>query len=235
LGIIISFVSGKGGTGKTTCAAAVASCLAALGHNTLAVDCDAGMRNLDLSLGMAEFAITDFSDIIEGGASLKEVACRHPSLDHLSFLAAPPHRSADEINPALFSRLLAGAKKEYEFVLTDSPAGIGAGFLLAARDCDIAMLITTPDSSAVRDASKTAQELQSLGISSQRLIINRCKISDKIIDSIIDDVGVRLAGTVRYDAKVPKSAEAGAALVLGTTGGAARDFLDITLRLLENL
>jgi len=233
LGKSIAFVSGKGGTGKTTCAAAIGSCLAALGHKTLLIDCDSGLRNLDLALGMADFAVDDFSDIIENRVSASDAVSRHPVIDNLFFLAAPPDRTPDEINPAEFSKLLSSAKQEYEFVLTDSPAGIGSGFLLALRECDIAIIVTTPESSAVRDAARAAEEILELNIPAARMIINRASKSEHYIDAIIDDVGVRLIGLVRYDSAVPITAEQGVALVLGSTRGAARDLLNVTLKLLE--
>ena len=106
MGKVIVVTSGKGGTGKTTSVGAISSCLAALGHKTLCLDCDAGLRNLDIIIGMSEYTVTDFSDILEGHITLEEACSEHPKIKNLFFLPAPAFRGPEEINPEAMSALM---------------------------------------------------------------------------------------------------------------------------------
>jgi septum site-determining protein MinD len=229
--------SGKGGTGKTTTVAALASCLAALGYRTLAADFDAGLRNLDIALGMTDFAVYDLADVLDGTSPLDEVAAEHPKIPGLFFLPAPSFLSPEEIDPAKLETVIARAKESFDFVMLDAPAGIGAGFLLAARLCDAAIIVATEDAASERDASKTAEELRGAGIEDVRLIVNKTgNYKRQKLDELADGIGVRLIGAVRSDREVPFAADEETALVLHSGKGAARDYLDIARRLLgENI
>jgi septum site-determining protein MinD len=228
--------SGKGGTGKTTSAAAISSCLAALGHRTLCVDCDIGLRNLDISLGMSDFTVTDISDVAEGRVSVREAAHEHPRLPNLFFLAAPVYRAPEDIDPEAMAGLIAAAREEYEYTILDAPAGIGAGFALATASADTAIIVATGDLSSVRDAGRTRETLWNMGISDVRLLINRVerrkwKRFHTSVDDIVDSTGARLIGVVRDDDSVPEAAAADSPLVLYVGRGAAMDFLDVARRI----
>jgi septum site-determining protein MinD len=236
MGKIIAVTSGKGGTGKTTTVAAVASCLAALGHRSLVVDCDIGLRNLDIALGMSDFAVSDFSDVAEGRAEPGTAAREHPSVPGLFFLSAPAYRAPADIDRAAMNGMLEALRGEYEFILLDAPAGIGRGFELAAAGADMAVVVSTCDPSSIRDAARTADELRRLKLREVRLIINR--VSGRVlrdapmsIDEMIDAIGARLLGIVRDDPGVPNAAAADAPLILYEWRGAANGFLDIARRL----
>ncbi len=210
MGIVISITSGKGGTGKTTCCAAIGSFLAKDGRRTLCVDCDVALRNLDLVLGLGDRALWDFSDILEGRAAASEAILSHPEIPGLFFLAAPVGLSPSDIDGAAFRELIQDLSEEYDFVLLDSPAGIGSGFRLAAGAADAALIVVTSESTSLRDGGRTAEALRELGLTDIRLIVNRVRPhffhrAHRTVDDLIDGVGARLIGVVSEDESVAMS------------------------------
>lgn len=236
MGKAIVFTGGKGGTGKTTAAAAVGSCLAARGKRVLCIDCDLGLGNLDLALGIEGAAVTDLKDAAEDGRPLEETVYRHPVISGLDFL--PPVHSADG-NVAVddMKRLVDRAKQSYDFVLLDSPAGFDKGFRLALCGADIAILVCTWDSASLRDGQRAAQLLRKSGIEQVRLILNRTagelvRKTGRTADDAIDETCAQLLGIVPEDAAVASASAEGYALVLYGREPAARAFLRIAGRLL---
>jgi septum site-determining protein MinD len=236
MGISIVITSGKGGTGKTTASAAIASCLAALGKKTLCIDADMVLRNLDISLGLSEIVSQTFTDVIEGRCSLQEAAMPHPSIENLFFLGAPMSMNPEEVDPLAMQTLIRDATALFDYCIIDSPAGLGPGFRLAASGCDMAIVVTTADDSSCRDSQRTVSELMDLGISDIRAAVNRVnptllkKVSSNI-DTIVDWVGARLIGIIPDDLNVTTAANLDIALVLFSNKGAARAFLHIAMRL----
>ena len=140
MGEVISVISGKGGTGKTTVCAAVASCLAAEGSRVLCIDADIGLRNLDIALGMAELPVLAFTEVLEGNFTLMD-ATAHPELDKLFLLTAPSRAGDRSVSPAAFAMLLHDAREEFDYVLIDSAAGIGDSFRLATDSADRCVIV----------------------------------------------------------------------------------------------
>ena len=237
MGKVIVIASGKGGTGKTTTAAALSSALAARKCRVLCIDADVGLRNMDLSLGLSEMALPDFCDVIEGRLSLEDAAFQHPTVLSLYFLSAPSLMSPEEIDPEKMRELLDSARRSFDYCIIDSPAGIGSGFRLAARFADSAIVITTSDITSCRDVQRTVMELKALGIEDVSLIVNRIrprllKFSNQNIDDIVDTAGARLLGLVPEDRSVILSANKGIPLINYTSRGAAAAFSRIAGRLL---
>ena len=241
MGTVITVTSGKGGTGKTTTVAAFGSCLAALGHRTLCLDCDTGLRNLDLALGMSDFTVTDFSDILNRYIHLGEACHEHPQIPGLFFLSAPQLDGDKHIDAAQMAALVAEIKESFDFCLIDSPAGVAEGFRLALTGTDMALLVTNGEISSTRDGQRVVEELKTRGIVDVRLILNR--VSPRrfkqillTIDHVIDTVGARLIGLVPEDGTVFYAWNTETPLVLCQDKSAAHSFLQITRRLLgENL
>lgn len=236
MGKVIVVASGKGGTGKTTSVGAIASCLAALGHKTLCVDCDVGLRNLDIILGMADYAVSDFFDVLQGFVSLDEAMAEHPKISGLFFLPAPAFSRAEDIDPDAMAALIEQIRDQFDFCLIDSPAGIGPGFHLAASSADMAIIVATGDISSVRDGQRVTEELQKMGIEEIRLIVNRVSPKsyrriDTTIDDVIDTVGVALIGLVEEDEAVFFSSNTETPLVLYENKKAALQFLRIAQRI----
>lgn len=235
MGTAIMITSGKGGTGKTTLTAGVSSCLAAIGHRVLCVDMDIGLRNLDISLGMSDCVVMDFSDVVEGRCSLERAAAPHPVIEGLYLLTAPMHLPAGRITPAQITQFLAQAKQAYDYVLIDSPAGIGSGFQLALAGADRVIVVTTNDPSALRDAQRTVTEVGQ-SQSNIHLVMNRIqpKLMKRLhttIDDAMDTAGLPLLGVVPEDPQVSLALGAGKPLVLASRKDAAVACLNIARRI----
>ena len=159
MGELFAVVSGKGGTGKTSLCAALATALAKEGKRVLCIDCDVGLRNLDISLGLSECGALSFWDVSEGGYSLED-AFRHPVYPALAFLTAPMNCPVEKIDTAAFGEMLSRARQMFDYVFLDAPAGVDAGFRLAAQFADRFLLVTGAGPAAVRDASRVGDLLE---------------------------------------------------------------------------
>ena len=129
---VLAVISGKGGTGKTSLCAGVASCLAMEGQRVLCVDLDVGLRNLDIALGMADMAVLPFTSVMRGEYSLQQ-ASQHPTIGNLSMLTAPVTESAEAVDTEAFERLITQARDGFDWILLDAPAGVGRLFRMAVR------------------------------------------------------------------------------------------------------
>lgn len=236
MGTAIAVTSGKGGTGKTSLTGALGSCLAALGNRVLCIDMDVGLRNLDLTLGMSDRALMDFTDVAQGRCSLEKAAVPHPVIQNLWLLTAPVSMPAGGLPHAAVHDLLRQAKAAYDFVLLDSPAGLGEGFELCVECADRAIVVSTTDSSALRDAQRTVGALNRR-VAHIHLVVNRVqpKLLRRLhttIDDAMDTAGLPLLGIVPEDANVMLSANRGQPLILATSRGAAIAYLNIAKRIL---
>ena len=216
MGELIAVLSGKGGTGKTSVCAGVAAALAAEGKRVLCIDCDVGLRNLDIPLGLTDSGALSFLDICEGGYSLDQAAV-HPTYPTLSFLTAPVTRPVEDINPEPFGEMLRLARHRFQYIFLDAPAGVDAGFRLAARFADRIILVTGADLAAMRDAARAGDLLEAMGKTNIRLVVNR--VNKKLfgamsltIDDVMDSTGLPLLGIVPEDHRIVLSAVFGQTL-----------------------
>lgn len=235
MGEVIAIVSGKGGTGKTTLCAGIASCLAADGNKVLCIDADLGLRNLDLALGMADLAPIAFTDVLKGRYSLEE-ATEHSEIPGLFLLTAPVADAAEDIDRKAFAKLTEQAKEQFDFCLIDAPAGLGTGFELAAGNADQLLAVSTPDPASMRDAACTTDVLETMHKRNIRLIVNRItpKLFRKMhltVDDVMDDVGLPLIGIVPEDPNVMISSAKHLPLILYSDQRAAVACLHIARRL----
>ena len=227
--------SGKGGTGKTSLTGGVSSCLAALGRRVLCIDMDIGLRNLDISLGLTDRALMDFTDVLEGRCSLKRAAVPHPVIKNLYLLTAPltlPPGISEERMKAF----LRTAREQYDYILMDSPAGMGEGFRLAVCGADRGIVVSTTYASALRDAQRVVSQL-SRQLPSIHLVVNRVqpKLLRRLhttIDDAMDAAGLPLLGVVPEDEQVMLSANQGKPIILASRKGAAVAYLNIARRLM---
>jgi septum site-determining protein MinD len=236
MGKVIVVASGKGGTGKTTSVGAISSCLAALGHKTLCMDCDAGLRNLDIIIGMSDYVVSDFSDVLGGLVSLDEAVSVHPKISGLYFLPAPAFTRPEDIDPDAMASLVGQIRDNFDYCLIDAPAGIGPGFRLAAAGADAAVIIATGDISSLRDGQRVAEELRSMGVEEIRLVVNRVhprsfRRIGATIDDAIDSVGAVLIGLVEEDEAVFYASNTETPLILYERKKAAQRFLKIAQRI----
>jgi septum site-determining protein MinD len=225
VGELIAFLSGKGGTGKTSVCAAVATSLAKQGESVLCIDCDVGLRNLDIALAMTHQGALSFRDVYTGDYCLDQAAA-HPLYPSLRFLTAPVNCTAADIDGAAFGAMLQEARKHFEYIFLDAPAGVEAGFMLAARHADRVVVVTVTDPASIRDAARTGEVLQLMGKSHIRLVVNR--INEKLynagkftVDDVIDQTGLQLLGIVPEDPAVVLAAAFEQPLIEYTKKGAA--------------
>lgn len=205
MGIAVVITSGKGGVGKSTVSVGLGRALAQRGRRALLVDCDAGLRSLDRMTGTEEGLVFDISDVVFGRCAPAEAIYPCAGEEGL-FLLPAPSRGENMIRPGVMRKLVPLLKRYYDYVLLDSPAGVGAGFRSAACAADRALVVCSPDPVCVRSAGVARELLQKLSVEDFRLIINRFNGSFfnatgvyGDLDSVIDASGVRLFSVVPED------------------------------------
>lgn len=204
MGVVIVITSGKGGTGKTTVTGGVAAALSRVGRKVLCIDMDIGLRNLDITLGLHDRALLDFTDVALGRVPLERAVVSHPDLPGLWLLTAPMQLPG-AIRQEAVQSMLYKARGAYDYVLIDSPAGLGSGFRLACSSADRAIVVSTSDASSLRDAQRTVAELDH--IKQVHLIMNRvqAKLLRRLratIDDAMNTAGLPLIGVVPEDPQV---------------------------------
>ena len=225
MGELIAILSGKGGTGKTSVCAGIASALALTGETVLCIDCDVGLRHLDIALGMTDLGTMSFLEGCRGYYDFTQIP-RHPRYTTLAFLTAPVNCQADAVDPQAFTDMLRKARRHFRYVLLDAPAGLDAGFRLCAANADRCLLVTNSDPAAIRDATKVGQQLELSGKTDVRRVVNR--VSKKLyetmsltVDDVMDRAGLPLLGIVPEDANVTLAAAFEQPLLVYTKKGAA--------------
>jgi septum site-determining protein MinD len=169
----IVITSGKGGVGKTTTTANLGVALAMLGHKVAVVDADIGLRNLDVILGLENRIVYDLVHVIEGECRLKQALIRDKRTENLFLLPAAQTRDKSSITPEQMEGLVAQLKESHDYVLVDCPAGIEQGFRNSIAGADKALIVTTPEVSAIRDADRIIGLVEAAELPEPRLIINR--------------------------------------------------------------
>ena len=225
MGELIAVLSGKGGTGKTSLCAGIATALAQMGEKVLCIDCDVGLRNLDISLALTDCGALSFVDVYKGGYSLSQAAT-HITYPTLSFLTAPVNLQAENVDSKAFGTMLRQARREFDYIFLDAPAGLDAGFTLCATHADRIILVTNPEPSAIRDAARTGQKLELMKKHSVRIIVNRVRkklldVTKRTIDDVMDESGLPLLGVVPEDENVTLAAAFETPLLKYTRKGAA--------------
>ncbi len=205
MGRVTVITSGKGGTGKSTFAAGVGAALVRRGNRVLIIDCDAGMRGVDLMLGVSGRLVFDIADIVRGNCTPENAIYPCSTVPELYILPAPQN-IRDEVSPNIMRQLVHILKKYYDHILIDCPAGIGTGFESAAAAAGYAVIVANAEPLSLRGCDKVRQRLVRLKISEIRLVINRfnerkfrkCGFFPDL-DSVIDKAGARLLGIVPED------------------------------------
>lgn len=225
MGELIAIASGKGGTGKTSVCAGIATALAAANRRVLCIDCDVGLRNLDISLGLSDCPSLSFLEVCQGAYPLSQ-ATEHPLFPTLRFLTAPMNTSITAIDTVAFAGMIHAARQQFDYILLDAPAGVEAGFRLTAACADRCILVTGPSPAAIRDAERTGELLELMGKQNVRLVVNRVsrKITSALeltVDDVMDHAGLPLLGVVPEDMNVTLAATFGKPLLKYRPRGAA--------------
>ncbi len=177
MGKVYVITSGKGGVGKTTTTANIGTALAARGKKVVLIDADIGLRNLDLIMGLENRVVYDIVNVIEKKCRLKQALIKDKRQKELYMLPAAQTRDKDCVTAEQMKELCETLKKEFDYILIDCPAGIEQGFKNAIAGADEAIVVTTPEVSAVRDADRIIGLLEANGLKKPRLIVNRIRIN----------------------------------------------------------
>ncbi|MCM3388077.1 septum site-determining protein MinD [Ureibacillus chungkukjangi] len=239
MGVAIVITSGKGGVGKTTTTANLGTALALQGKKVCLVDTDIGLRNLDLVLGLDNRIIYDLVDVVEGRCKIHQALVKDKRVDEKLFLL-PAAQTTDKnaVNPEQMKSLVDELKREYDYVLIDCPAGIEQGYKNAVAGADRAIVVTTPEISAVRDADRIIGLLEQENIEPPKLIINRIrkdlmKTGDALdINEITTHLSVDLLGIVIDSEDVISSSNKGEPIVMDPNSKASLGYRNIARRIL---
>lgn len=237
MGKVIVVTSGKGGVGKTTSTANLGTALALLGKRVVLIDADVGLRNLDIVMGLESRVVYTSMDVIDKQCELSKALVKDRRAEGLTILAASQKNNKDDIQPEQMKAICNKLREMHDFVLIDSPAGIERGFKNAAAGADEALVITTPEVSAVRDADRIIGLLQTESITPINLIINRfdaqlvVKGDMMTQEDVLDLLSIKLIGIVPEDAEVIASTNRGIPLVYNEDTLGAAAYMRIARRL----
>lgn len=241
MGKIIMIASGKGGTGKTTVAANIGAALAMRGKLVLLADMDMGLRNLDIALGLESEVVYDISDVAAGRCAFDDALLRDGRFENLYFMPATQTGTPEDFDGSI-EEIGRNMKNRFDFCIIDAPAGIDGGFNYAAECADEVVIVTTPETTALRDADRVISVLEDEGKTEMRLIINRVRadlISKGImknIDDCVDILSIPILGIIPEDAELFVSSLKGEPTVLNDRSAARQAFLNISGRILgENI
>lgn len=236
MGEVIVITSGKGGVGKTTTTANIGTGLAGMGKKVVLVDTDIGLRNLDVVLGLENRIVYDIVDVVHGHCRLKQALIKDKRFEDLCLLPAAQTKDKTAVSPEQMIELTAQLKEDYDFVIIDCPAGIEQGFKNAIAGAEKAIVVTTPEVAAVRDADRIIGLLEAAEIRGPKLIINRLRPSmvkkgDMMdIDDMIDILAIDLLGVVPEDEAIVVSTNKGEPAVLDKTSKAGEAYRNIARR-----
>lgn len=217
---IIVITSGKGGVGKSTVTANLGTALAQRGHQVALVDADFGLRNLDLLLGLENRVVYTAIEAIAGECRLEQALVKDKRQPGLVLLPAAQNRSKETVNPAQMRQLVSQLSQNYEYILIDCPAGIEMGFRNAIAPAQEAIVVTTPEVAAVRDADRAIGLLEANNIPIVNLVINRIKpemvqMNDMMsVEDVLEILAVPLLGIIPDDERVIVASNRGEPLVL---------------------
>jgi septum site-determining protein MinD len=240
LGEAIVITSGKGGVGKTTTSANLGTALAILGKRVCLVDTDIGLRNLDVVMGLENRIIYDLVDVVEGRCKMHQALVKDKRFDDLLYLM-PAAQTSDKtaVVPDQIKTLIQQLKQEFDYVIIDCPAGIEQGYKNAVSGADKAIVVTTPEISAVRDADRIIGLLeQEENIEPPRLIVNRIrnhlmKNGDTMdVDEVVHHLSIDLIGIVADDDEVIKASNIGEPIAMDSKNRASIAYRNIARRIL---
>ena len=234
---VIVVTSGKGGVGKTTTSANIGTGLAVLGKKVVLIDTDIGLRNLDVVLGLENRIVYNLVDVIEGNCWIKQALIKDKRYPGLSLLPSAQTRDKDSVNPEQMKKLTDQLKDQFDYIILDCPAGIEQGFKNAVAGADRAIVVTTPEVSAIRDADRIIGLLEANDIHKIDLVINRIRMDmvergDMLSkDDVLDILAVDLIGIVPDDENIVISTNQGEPLV-GSNTPAGKAYQNICNRVM---
>lgn len=230
--------SGKGGVGKTTASANIGAGLAIAGKRVVMIDADIGLRNLDVVMGLENRIVYDVIDVIEGKCRLKQALIKDKRYSSLYLLPAAQTKDKTAVSPEQMQKLCESLREDFDYIIIDCPAGIEQGFKNAIAGADKAIVVATPEVSAVRDADRIIGLLEAADIKNPLLILNRIR-PDMVrrgdmmaLEDVTDVLAIDILGVVPDDESIVVSANRGEPCVADETSRAGQAFRNITRRVL---
>ncbi|GAB4265960.1 MAG: septum site-determining protein MinD [Candidatus Promineifilaceae bacterium] len=238
-GKVITVSSGKGGVGKTTVTANLASALAMLGYKVVAIDADIGLRNLDVVMGLENRIVYDLVDVVEGRCRLRQAMIKDKRQPELYLIPAAQTRDKNAVSPSDMVLVCDQLRQEMDYILIDSPAGIERGFQNALAPADSVLIVTNPEVSAVRDADRIIGLVEAEEKGPARLIVNRLKPEmvargDMLsVSDILDILAIELIGVIPEDEHILISTNQGQPVAMSSLNGssASQAFRNVAQRL----
>lgn len=243
---IIVVTSGKGGVGKTTSAAAIGTGLAQQGHKTVIIDFDVGLRNLDLIMDCERRVVYDFVNVVQAEATINQALIKDKRIDNLYILPASQTKDKDALTRDGVERVLNELAESFEYIICDSPAGIEKGAFLALYFADIAIIVTNPEVSSVRDSDRIIGLLQS---KSRRVELGEEPVSEHLlvtrynpervtkgemlsVDDVKDILAIPLLGVIPESRSVLNASNQGVPVILDEESRAGKAYVDAVSRFL---
>ena len=238
MGEVIVITSGKGGVGKTTSAANIGTALTMMGKRVALVDTDIGLRNLDVVMGLENRIVYDIVDVVEENCKLKQALIKDRRYEGLFLLPAAQTRDKNAVNEEQMKKICEELKMEFDYVIIDCPAGIEQGFKNAIAGADRALVVTTPEVSAVRDADRIVGLLESSNLPKPQLILNR--IRTKMVqrgqmmdaDDIVELLSIKLIGAIPDDENVTIQTNKGEPSVTNSKSMSGKAYMETAKRIL---
>ncbi len=237
MGEVIVVTSGKGGVGKTTTTANVGTGLAMLGKRVVLIDTDIGLRNLDVVMGLENRIVYNLVDVVENNCRIKQALIKDKRYPNLYLLPSAQTKDKSAVSPEQMKKLADELREEFDYILLDCPAGIEQGFKNAIAGADRALVVTTPEVSAVRDADRIIGLLEANEIKRTHLIVNRLR-TDMVkegnmmsSDDVVEILAIDLIGVVPDDEQIVISTNNGEPLV-GSEAKAGQAYMNISKRVL---
>ena len=242
MGEVIVITSGKGGVGKTTTTANLGTGLAKLNKKVVLVDTDIGLRNLDVVMGLENRIVYTLVDVVEENCKLKQALIRDKKYENLFLLPAAQTRDKTSVTPEQMKKLTDELKAEFDYIILDCPAGIEQGFKNAIAGADRAIVVTTAEISAIRDADRIIGLLEAQSIKNPELIVNRLrpgmvkKGEMMDVDDIVDLLSIELIGVVPDDEYIITQTNKGEPVVSNKRAPSGKSYIEIAKRILgENI
>jgi septum site-determining protein MinD len=235
---VVTVTSGKGGVGKTTATANLGVALAEMEQRVVCIDADIGLRNLDVVMGLENRIVYDLVDVVEGRCKLRQAMIKDKRLPNLYLIPAAQTRDKTAVSPKDMVEVTGALRREHDWVLIDSPAGIERGFRNALAPADLVLIVTNPEVSAVRDADRIIGMVEAEGKQPPRLILNRVKPEmvrrgDMLTtDDVLEVLAIDLIGVVPEDDGVVTASNQGLPVALNPRSRAGKAFRDIAGRLM---
>lgn len=237
MGEVFVVTSGKGGVGKTTTTANIGTALAMMGYRVVLVDADIGLRNLDVVMGLENRIVYDLVDVVQERCRLRQALIRDRRFESLMLLPAAQTRDKTAVSPEQMQELCEQLEKENDYVIVDCPAGIEQGFRNATAGANKAIVVTTPEVAAVRDADRIIGLLEASELRDPLLIINRIrpvmvKSGDMLdVEDVIEHLAIQLLGIVPDDETIIISTNRGEPAVLNGNSRAGEAYRNISRRI----